>query len=223
MATSEESLRKAAVLLRSLSKPQRTRLLDRLEPQQAAAVTAEMNGLGHLSQAEQEAVVREFARASAARSGKRRPPSNTPFHFLQGLDTNALLALIAGEHPQAIALVLCQLPPELAGKVLDKLTPEEQLSAICRIAAMSEPSPEVMEDVQQGLKRRLLGDPGRSGGKHGITSVVRILNVMEPAVERRLLRELADADPELVRSIRRAMFGADVAACEEWAVAEAAC
>ena len=49
-----------------------------------------------------------------------------------------------------------------------------------------------------------------------------MLNVMEPAAERRLLGKLAEADPELIREIRRAMFGVDVAAHEGWSVAEAA-
>ena len=51
-------------------------------------------------------------------------------------------------------------------------------------------------------------------GNRGVTGVVRMLNVMEPAVERRLLAS-GRTDPQLAREIRRAMFGADVAACEE--------
>ena len=87
---------------------------------------------------------------------------------------------------------------------------------------MSEPSPEVVRDVENGLKRRLSAAIGRPTGNRGVASVVRMLNVMEPAAERRLLGKLAEADPQLVREIRRAMFGVDVAACEEWDVAEAA-
>jgi flagellar motor switch protein FliG len=221
MATSEEGLRKAAVVLRNLPMPQRTQLLGRLDARQAEAVTAAMNGLGRLDEMEQQNVVREFTAAGEASSIRRRPAGTPPFQFLRDLSVDALLALMSGENPQAVALVLGQLPPQLAGKVLEKLTPEEQFSVVCRIAGMSEPSADVVRDVEHGLKRRLLGDTGRSGGKQGIASVVRMLNVMEPATERRLLRELAEADPELVRSIRRAMFGADVAACEEWDMAEA--
>jgi len=43
-----------------------------------------------------------------------------------------------------------------------------------------------------------------------------MLNVMEPAAERRLLGELAEADPQLVGKIRKALFGVDVAACANW-------
>jgi len=38
---------------------------------------------------------------------------------------------------------------------------------------------------------------------------------MPPAVERKLLGKLAEIEPQLVRDIRRAMFGVDVAVSEE--------
>ena len=123
---------------------------------------------------------------------------------------------MAGEHPQAIALVLSYLPPQQAAALLAELTPEEQFSVVCRIATMGEASPEVVRDVENGLKRRSRRAVGRPTGNRGVAHVVRILNVMEPAAERRLLGKLAEADPQLVREIRRAMFGVDVAACEEW-------
>jgi flagellar motor switch protein FliG len=55
-----------------------------------------------------------------------------------------------------------------------------------------------------------------------MSGVIRILNVMEPPAERRLLDTLAENDPPLFHDIRLAMFGADVAECEEWPLAEAA-
>jgi flagellar motor switch protein FliG len=217
------SLRKAAVLLSSLPNEQAAELVGRLAPEQAAAVTAEMSGLRDVGGDEQEAVLREFAGASAALLGERQPAKSAPFQFLQHLDCDALLDLIAEEHPQTIALVLSYLPPPQAAAALSALTPEEQLSIVCRIAAMSEASPEVVRDVEEGLKCRLSSAIGRPAAHRGLGRVVKMLNVMEPATERRLLGDLAEADPDLVREIRRAMFGVDVAACDEWGVAEAAC
>ena len=197
-------------------------MLGRLDSQQAAAVTAELNGLGEVSGDEQEAVVREFAGPSVARLDHGRPAKTAPFQFLHDLSTDALRDLVAGEHPQAIALVLSYLPPQQAAALLAELTPEEQFSVVCRIATMSEASPEVVRDVANGLKRRRSAAVGRPAGNRGVAQVVRILNVMEPAAERRLLGKLAEADPQLVREIRRVMLGVDVAACEEWEMAEAA-
>jgi len=77
MATSD--LRKAAVVLLSLPSGQRSQLLGKLEPEQAKAVAAEMNGLGALSGTEQEAVAREFAEAHPARLATRSPTGTVPF------------------------------------------------------------------------------------------------------------------------------------------------
>ena len=86
---------------------------------------------------------------------------------------------------------------------------------------MDEPRPEIVRDVEKSLLGRLRSVEDRPDGNRGVACVVRMLNAMEPAAERELLGELAEADPELVEQIRRAMFGADVAGCQEPSVAEA--
>jgi len=203
------NLRKAAVLLQSLSQEQAAALLGKLEPQQAAAVTAEISGLPDVDDAERDVVAREFAEAGVQQICHRQAVDHTPFEFLHDLDGHALLDLMADEHPQMIALVLSCLSPSQAAGVIAELTPDQQLSVVCRIATMSEPSPEAVRDVEQGLHRRMFGAPRRPTSHCGVASVVRMLNVMEPATERKLLGDLAEAAPELVREIRRVMFGVD--------------
>ncbi len=69
---SKAELRKAAVLLMTLSEEQADRLLARLTPPEVEAVTAEMARVETLEAVEQEAVILEFAEAEAARSDARR-------------------------------------------------------------------------------------------------------------------------------------------------------
>jgi flagellar motor switch protein FliG len=204
------NLRKAAVLLQSLSKEQAAALLGKLEPDQAAAVTAELGGLVDVDDAERDAVTQEFAQAGAQEVRQRQVVAHVPFEFLHDLDGHALLDLLAGEHPQTIALVLSCLSPTQAASVIAELTPSEQLSVVCRIATMTEPDPEVIQDVEHALHCRIFGSPRRSASHCGVASVIRMLNVMEPATERKLLGDLGEAAPELVREIRRVMFGVDV-------------
>lgn len=204
------NLRKAAVLLQSLSKEQAAALLGKLEPQQAAAVTAEMSELPEVDNAERDAVTQEFAEAGVQQTRQRQTIDHAPFEFLYDIDGHALLDLLADEHPQMIAMVLSCLSPSQAATVIAELTPDQQLSVVCRIATMTEPSPEAVRDVEQGLHRRLFGAPRRAASHCGVASVIRMLNVMEPATERKLLGDLAEAAPELVREIRRVMFGVDV-------------
>jgi flagellar motor switch protein FliG len=209
MATS--NLHKAAVLMLSLPEGQAAQLLARLEPHQATAVNAEISGLRDIRGTEQQAVVREFAAAAnAAVLVHRRPAETAPFEFLDEVDADVLLDALAEEQPQTIALILSYASAPQAAMVLANLPPEQQLSVVCRMATMNETSPEVVRDVEDGLKRRLAGPIDRPVDHRGVTSVIRMLNAMQPAAERKLLGDLAEAAPELVREIRRAMFGVDV-------------
>ena len=207
-------LRKAAVVLTSLSKRLRSRLLDLLDPRQAAAVNAEMNRLDDVDDAERATTIGEFVGSGEDCLGRHGTPRGAPLQFLHDLDIDMLLDLIVDEHPQIVALVLSHLPPRQAAAVLAELTPDGQLSVVHRIATMNRPTPEVVRDVARAIRQRLVGQAASPTGANRIADVVKILNVMEPAAERRLLGDLAEADPGLVREIRRAMFGADVAACE---------
>jgi flagellar motor switch protein FliG len=213
------SLRKAAVVLLSLPSVQRSRLLGKLDAAQSAVVAEELNALSGVSETEQDAVAAEFA---AARLGESRQHPAAPFQFLHGLGAAEILDLIADEQPQTIALILCQLPPRQAAGVLAELTPEGQISITGRIAAMNDTSPETIRDVEQALSRRLYGPTTQSTGNRRLAGVVRILNVMEPASERRLLSMLAKTAPELAHEIRLAMFGPDVGRREGWQTADAA-
>jgi flagellar motor switch protein FliG len=209
-AMNASNLRKAAVFLRSLSEKQVSLLLRKLNPDQALAVSAEMAGLQSISPEEQEEVVQDFAEANA--SAMETEPSNAakPFQFLWDMGAKELGNLLSKEHPQTAALILSQLTAQQAAETLATLPPERQTSLLQRIAVMNPPSPEIVDDVEQCLQS-LLTEPIHEESK-GMTGVVKMLGAMRPTAERRLLQEIGQSDPNLLREIRRAMFGADVAA-----------
>jgi len=234
------TLRKAAVFVASLPEPQAEGLLARLTPDEAAAVADEMAVLGEIAPGERDAVLREFAEADCPRfhsTGTRhlrldRPHSMhdaadaSPFQFLYDRDACELLSLLADEQPQTLALVFSYLPAQLAAETLAAMPPDRQTAVIGRIAAMGRPSEDVVRTLAEAVRRRVFGDVAPRTPHSmpiGVTNVVKMLNVMVPVAERRLLGDLAQADPDLHREIRRAMFGADVAACGEWNVTGAAC
>jgi len=223
------NLRKAAVFLSSLPKPQAAKVLEKLDPARAAAVTAEMAGLSEIDRNEQETACREIAAAYHAHAAEEPAAATAPFHFLQGVSGEEIARTIAGEHPQTVALVLSHLAPKPAAEVLTGLPPDVRLSAVRRMAAMQEPSLEIIRDVETGLRLRFDSahvetrdrqEPRREK-RPGVAAVVRMFNAMKPSAERALLRELAEADPMLLRDIRRAMFGPDVADYAERDLAEA--
>ena len=222
------NLRKAAAFLSSLPKQQAAGLLAALTPEQAAAVSAEMAAAGPIGREEQEAVKRELAASdSFRRQGHRNGdcpnfrvsengtvPFDADFEFLDGLGPDDLLALIGEERPPTIALILSGLPAPQAAEVIAMLPADQQAAVIGRIATMQQPSEEILSDVADGLRQRLTG-PVRVPVGRGMARVVKMFGAMPPAAERKLLGDIAEADPDLLWDIRRAMFGEDVAACAD--------
>jgi flagellar motor switch protein FliG len=232
VATTE--IRKAAVLLMSLSRDQAANLLSKLEPKQMEAVSIEIAKLGAISGEEQEQVIQDFAAAnptaltgelgglSVAKSlleqvfGKganatldnvRQSIEALPFGFLQKVDSQNLLTFIIDEHPQTIALILSHMPPSQAAAIIGGLPPERQLSVVRRVATMGQTSPEIIREVEDGLERRMASVMSQQFEKAGgVASVAEILNVIDRATERSLMENLAQEDPELVEEIRRLMF-----------------
>lgn len=234
------TLRKAAVLMASLPETQAAELFGLLTPDEAAAVSAEMAALGDVSPDERAAVLREFAEIEQTQLPSIGPkhlrldrphPAHgaeeaSPFEFLHDFAPDELLVLLADEQPQTLALVLSYLPAQLAAAALAEMPPERQTVVVGRIAAMGLPSEEVVRMVAEAVRRRAFGEAAPRtphSMPSGVAGVVKLLNAMVPAAERRLLGDLAEADPALHGKIRQAMFGADVAACGEWNVSAAAC
>ncbi len=217
------NLRKAAILLHGLPPTLAAELQGKLPPQHRHAVGREIEALGEVDRAAEEAVMREFAGASATLLDQLKQAAAVPFRFLHDVDADTLLSLIADEHPQTIALLLSYLPPEQAASVLAELGFDVQLSVLCRLATMREVSPEAVRDVERGLKHRLAGAAASPRAVGCVAGVVEMFHAMDPVAERRLLGKLADVAPELAQAIRHAMSGIDLASPEHSGAEQIAC
>ncbi len=232
MATSD--IRKAAILLMSLPEDRAAQLLTRLDPKQVEAVSIEIAKTSGVSGDEQESVIQDFAGANpSAMTGSaggldvakslveqalgknagstldnvRQSIEALPFGFLQKIDSQNLLTFIIDEHPQTIALILSHVPPAQAADIISGLPVERQLSVVRRVATMAQTSPEIIQEVERGLERRMaavMSQQFENAG--GVPSVAEMLNVIDRATERSLLENLAQEDPDLVEEIRRLMF-----------------
>ncbi len=229
------NLRKAAVLLTSLSAEDAATLLKKLKPKQVEAVSIEIARLGSLGSEEQESVITEFAESNpnalggeagglelaqalvekALGKNARETLDNVkqsldalPFGFLKRVDPQNLLTFVIDEHPQTIALILSHLPPAYGAEIISGLPTERQLSVIRRIANMGQTNPEVIEAVERGLENRMASVMSQSSSDKagGVNAVAEILNVTDRTTEKALLENLAQEDPDLVEEIRRLMF-----------------
>ena len=131
-----------------------------------------------------------------------------PFEFLHRADPRQVLTFIEHEHPQTITLVLAHMPADKAAMVLSGLPEEAQRSVAHRLAVMDRTSPDVIEQVEQVLERRLSSvlQPSEMSAVGGVQSLVDILNRSDRGTERLILESLERGDPELADEIRQRMF-----------------
>lgn len=227
-------LHKAAILLTTLPEEEAASLLSRLDSKQVEQVSIEIARLKSVTADDQQQVILEFAESNPGSAGTdaggmdraralvtkalgknageaidniRQSIEAVPFSFLRHVDSQNILTYIVDEHPQTIALILSHLPSASSASILAGLPPERQLSVVQRIAAMGQTSPEIIQEVEKGLERRMSSVMSQSfENAGGVGAVAEMLNVSDRATERMLLENLAQEDPELVEEIRRLMF-----------------
>ncbi len=226
-------LHKAAVLLTALPEEEAAAVLSRLDGKQVEAVSIEIARLKSISSEQQEQVILQFADSSPSATSDtgglerakalvqmalgskaagtldniRQSIEEVPFAFLRNIDHQNILTYIIDEHPQTIALILSHLPPPAGAAILSGLPTERQMSVVQRIAAMGQTSPDIIEEVEKGLEKRMSSVMSQSfENAGGVEAVAEMLNVSDRATERTLLENLGQENPELVEEIRRLMF-----------------
>lgn len=173
-------LRKAAVVLMTLPRDRAAAIFAQLELGQVDALTVEIAKDEPVTTDEHESVVREFVaavpratppsqdrstvqepfqNASRGQTGPtldRRLPSALPaFEFLRTVDSQDLLASLADEHPQTIALILAHLSSSHAAQILAELDDPLARDVTRRLAAIGAAGADAVDDVARGLERRL--------------------------------------------------------------------
>jgi flagellar motor switch protein FliG len=229
-------VQKAAILIMQVGKDRAAPVLRSLREQEVSEIMAEVARLSNLEKDAIDEVLAEFRETFIARAHISQGGYDTarelleasyggdkaeeilvnlgvtlvaaPFEFLRRTDTRQVLSYLQDEHPQTIALVLAHMGPDAAAMVLSALPEEEQRDVAQRIATMDRTSPEVIEQVEAILEKKLStviqqADFTSAGG---IQSLVDILNRSDRATERLILEGLERNNPELADDVRNRMF-----------------
>ncbi|MCT9868336.1 flagellar motor switch protein FliG [Paenarthrobacter aurescens] len=131
------------------------------------------------------------------------------FDFLEPMPSEQILALIDGELPQTMAMILAHLRPSKASAVLAGLD-DAQASEVARcIATMGPVAPEAVTIVADVLKQRAgsavsHGKPSENVG--GIQPLVDIITRADTKTERTVLEGLEVLDAELAGDVRAQML-----------------
>jgi len=222
MSSTNDGIRKAAILAGSLDTAATDKLLDQMSPDQARLVRQAMIELDEIDPAEQQRVIDEFLQVGPtpvkqdvglelddrlAGQLSLRPdarPNEPPFCFLHGTDDGKLADVLKSERPQAVALVLSHLPPEQAGKVLGRLPATMQTEVVRRLVELEETDPRILEDVEQVLRSRFRFSSRTTGGRRrsvGLPAMAGILKASSRETGFSILDNVAAHDRELAERI----------------------
>src|SRR5256885_14729386 len=152
----------------------------------------------------------------------RRPPRSTlfpyttlfrsarPFSFLRKTPPDQICAFLNEESPQTIALVIASLHATLGARVLASLAADLQTNVALRIATMSDANPEVIRELEEGLRAKLanvlntdLTDTG------GVESLAALLNNAGRSTERNVLQAIERTHADLADEVRQLLFTFD--------------
>ncbi|MEZ6184842.1 MAG: FliG C-terminal domain-containing protein [Planctomycetota bacterium] len=141
----------------------------------------------------------------------------SPFAEFCDLDAETLSEVLEGELTQVQALVLANVPPELATQVLSGRSQEEQVDLLSRMARLEDVPPELSLEVGAALGAAVRGrgprpprPSGEAGADNGRTRAVASIllsldgqNEEEPGA---LLEKLKERDPETAAALEEQSF-----------------
>ncbi len=225
---------KAAIVVMSLG-PQASGVLEQLGGGEVELLAEEIVQLGDIPQHVRDEVLTEFQnrlaashatteggvqQASAlleARLGKEQAEdamdrvswkSNEALHGFAQRTPAKLAEMLTPEHPQTIAFVITQLPPESSARVLAALDDDLRADVVWRVATMNEISPVAAAAVHRALSRRLrlLATSQRREQVGGEDKAAGLMNMASGEIQKFVFDDLAQRDPELAARVRKLMF-----------------
>jgi flagellar motor switch protein FliG len=226
---------RAAVMIMLLQDDQASALLGQLDPTELRLLGERMCALGEISpQAIEDAIARFVEKTERMglivpdRVGQVRdmmtraigevkteslmqriaPEARTnSLELARWLTPQVLVPLVRDEHPQAIAVLLVQLDPEVAAGVLHGLPEASQSQVVHRVATLGPVSPDAIAMLEDMLARRITESHGRAAlTMGGPREAADIINAAARTVERRVMPEIAKQDKALARAIENEMF-----------------
>jgi flagellar motor switch protein FliG len=229
--------RKAAILLTSIGNQASAAILRQLSEEEVHDITREISMLPSATDDERQSVLRDFVAkaehpdtldvggiqyatsvllaAFGPETGKRMAErllksihTETPdVDSLRRAAPQHLAKIVHGEHPQTIALIMCQLGTPQAAKLLCELPATLRADVARRMAALDQISPDVVNRIAKivGGKLRLAGQASL-GAYGGIRAVAEVLNQVDNTVTEEILESIGNEDPTLGQTIRHLMF-----------------
>ncbi|WP_246027202.1 flagellar motor switch protein FliG [Novosphingobium umbonatum] len=134
------------------------------------------------------------------------PPASS-LELAKWLNASAIIPMIKGEHPQAIAVLLVQLEPDVAAQILHALPGDQQTQVVHRVATMGPVQPEALTMLEELLSQRITQFHGKAALRMGgAKNAAEIINNSAKSVEKKVIPEITKMDKVLAKAIENEMF-----------------
>jgi len=230
---------KIAVLLAHLGTQRAAPILKEMSDEEAIGFTKEMIGLPPLTAAMIMDVFAEFmervgrselmgqgglelaraflqerlgqARAQEVMDQIEGQRAASPLSGLLRIDPQQALAVLGGQQPQVVAVLLAYLPPSEAANLLSVLDPAFRVKVAKRIALLTRVDPVAIRQATSLFAEKLRGSQfgGSTTVAGGTATMAEILNHSDRSIEQQVLSELEQDDQALVEQIRAKLFTFD--------------
>ncbi len=228
-------LNKAAALLMCLGEEATSKVFQELHDDEIRKLTRCMAEINHIPTEVKDQIFKEFEEAeksfagifvhghdfvkkAISSAGDKERADQLLEQFISGTETHPLetismmqpmmvAGLLENEHPQTVALVLSTQNPEHASSILAELPEDMRSDVVYRIAKIESVSPEVINRIEDALRREIgfvAGDEQKQVG--GLDMVVEILDRIEGGIDADILETLEETNPEMAEEIKKLMF-----------------
>jgi flagellar motor switch protein FliG len=131
----------------------------------------------------------------------------TAIELVRWLEPEVIIPLIEDEPPQAIAVLLAQLDPIVAAKVLVGLPEALHTSVVHRIAKLGPVSRQAMAILEETLDAKIARLHGNiSYRMGGVSEAAQIINNAARSVEKRVVPGIGKLDKKLAQELENEMF-----------------
>ncbi len=232
----EDGYYKAAILLTVLGEDAASEVMKTLSPKILNRIGSKITELTEVPQHDLDEIFQEFA-AHVAKTGgmnvegkayiakvlnkalgkekAERIMENLVEAEESGLDTlkwmdpKGIAALIRGEHPQTIALILSYLDPSLGSEVLPFLPEALRSDVMVRMATLEDIPSGVLQEIGVALNKDLRQIGSGSGAVRKVSGVklaAAILNQIDSESEKAIMESITENQAEVAEQIRQLMF-----------------
>jgi flagellar motor switch protein FliG len=226
---------KAAAILVAMGKPSAGRLLKFFKQEELKALIEAARGLRTIPQAELEKVVQEFEREFAEGAGlidsadrmdtilteslspeevnrlmgrgEQRPMSmQEVWAGLEKISPVRLAQIVAHEHSQTVAVILANIAPQAASKVIVVLDRSQRGEVVRRMASMGQIPSEARALIERRIAEILRAEANGKDASAGHARVAQLLNELDKSEADEVIRDLEEAGTSDVDAIRSRMF-----------------